>query len=141
MTLEPIAGKFAMSIFVIGMVSAGLSTVFPIILIAPWLICDYLDIPRNIQSPMFRILGAVAILFSLYTPLFGARPVWIMIASQAFQATIMPLVTIAIIVLLNRKEIMGKHKIGLWMNIGCWLTFIFSLVMAYTGIIGLKNYF
>ena len=141
MTLEPIAGRFAMSIFVVGIVAAGLSAVFPIVLIAPWLICDYMNIPRNVQTPMFRILGAIAILFGLYTPLFGGRPVWIMIASQAFQATLMPMLTLAIIILLNKKEIMGKYKIGFWMNLGCWLTFIFSLVMAYTGIVGLKNYF
>jgi len=128
-TLEPLAGRFAMSIFVAGIVSAGLSTVFPIILIAPWLICDYMNIPRNIRSPLFRILGAIGILFGLFVPVFGGRPVWIMIASQAFQATIMPMVTITMIILLNRKDIMGR------------LTFIFSLVMAYTGIVGLMGYF
>ncbi len=141
MTLEPIAGRFAMSIFVTGIVAAGLSAVFPIILIAPWLICDYMNIPRNVQTPLFRILGGIAILFGLYTPIFGGRPVWIMIASQAFQATLMPMITLAIIFLLNRKDIMGKYKIGPWMNIGCWLTFIFSLIMAYTGVIGLFEYF
>jgi len=140
-TIEPLAGRFAISIFVAGIVSAGLSTVFPIILIAPWLVCDYMNIPRNIRSPLFRILGAIGILFGLFVPVFGGRPVWIMIASQAFQATIMPIVTITMIILLNRKDIMGKHTIGFWMNLGCWLTFIFSLVMAYTGIVGLMGYF
>jgi len=140
-TLEPLAGRFAISIFVAGVVSAGISTVFPIILIAPWLICDYMNIPRNIRSPLFRILGAIGILFGLFVPIFGGRPVWIMIASQAFQATIMPMVTITMIILLNRKDIMGNHSIGFWMNLGCWLTFIFSLIMAYAGIIGLRDYF
>jgi len=140
-TLEPLAGRFAISIFVAGVVSAGISTVFPIILIAPWLICDYMNIPRDIRSPLFRILGAIGILFGLFVPIFGGRPVWIMIASQAFQATIMPMVTITMIILLNRKDIMGNHSIGFWMNLGCWLTFIFSLIMAYAGIIGLRDYF
>ena len=140
-TLEPIAGRFAISIFVSGIVAAALSTIFPIILIAPWLICDYMNLPRNIRSPLFRVLGLVGILFGLFVPIFGGRPVWIMIASQAFQATIMPLVTITMIILMNRKSIMGEYKAGFWLNLGCWLTFIFSLVMAYTGIIGLKNFF
>ena len=98
-------------------------------------------VPLAIRSPLFRILGAIGILFGLFVPIFGGRPVWIMIASQAFQATIMPMVTITMIILLNRKDIMGKHTIGFWMNLGCWLTFIFSLVMAYTGIVGLKDFF
>jgi len=136
-TLEPIAGKFAITLFVIGIVSAGLSTVFPIILIAPWLISDYTNKPRNLQSSMYRILGAIGILLGLTIPVFGGRPVFIMIASQAFQALLMPLVTIAIIILLNRSDVMKEHKAGWWLNIGCGATFIFSLVMAYSGIVGL----
>lgn len=136
-TLEPIAGKFAITLFVIGIVSAGLSTVFPIILIAPWLISDYTNKPRNMQSSLYRILGAIGILLGLTIPVFGGRPVFIMIASQAFQALLMPLVTITIIIFLNRSNVMREHKAGWWLNIGCGATFIFSLVMTYSGIVGL----
>jgi manganese transport protein len=136
-TLEPIAGKFAITLFVIGIVSAGLSTVFPIILIAPWLISDYTNKPRNIQSSLYRILGAIGILLGLTIPVFGGRPVFIMIASQAFQALLMPLVTITIIIFLNRSNAIREHKAGWLLNIGCTATFIFSLVMTYSGIVGL----
>lgn len=136
-TLEPIAGKFAITLFVIGIVSAGLSTVFPIILIAPWLISDCANKPRNMQSSLYRILGAIGILLGLTIPVFGGRPVFIMIASQAFQALLMPLVTIAIIIFLNRGDVMREYKAGWWLNIGCGATFIFSLVMTYSGIVGL----
>jgi len=138
-TLEPMAGKFAITLFLIGIVSAGLSTVFPIILIAPWLFSDYMNKPRKIQSSMYRILGAIAILLGLTVPVFGGRPVFIMIASQAFQALLMPLITITIIILLNRKSLMKEHRAGIWMNVGCGATFIFSLVMAYSGILGLVD--
>jgi len=136
-TLEPIAGKFAITLFVIGIVSAGLSTVFPIILIAPWLLSDYSDKPRNIRSSLYRILAAIGILLGLVVPVFGGRPVFILIASQAFQALLMPIVTIAIIILFYRQDIMKGHKIEVWLRIGCWATFLFSLVMAYSGIVGL----
>jgi Mn2+/Fe2+ NRAMP family transporter len=136
-TLEPIYGRAAMSMFTAGIVGAGLSTVFPIILIAPWLICDFTGRERNMHSPLFRILGGGAILLALVVPIFGGRPVWIMIASQAFQATLMPMVTLAMIVLMNRSSIMKEHKAGVWLNIGVGLTFAFSLVMAYDGFRGL----
>jgi Mn2+/Fe2+ NRAMP family transporter len=136
-TLEPIAGKFAITLFVIGIVSAGLSTVFPIILIAPWLISDYSDKPRNIKSNLYRILAASGLLLGLIVPVFGGRPVFIMIASQAFQALLMPMVTIAIIIFFYRHDIMKDYKIELWLRIGLWATFLFSLVMAYSGFVGL----
>jgi manganese transport protein len=138
--LEPMAGKFAITLFVIGIVSAGLSTVFPIILIAPWLISDYSGIPRNIQSTLYRLLAGFAVILGLTVPLFGGRPVFIMIASQAFQALLMPLVTIAIIFLLNKKELMKGYKISIFLNIGCWATFVFSLTMAYSGMVGLLDF-
>jgi manganese transport protein len=140
-TLEPMAGKFAITLFVIGIVSAGLSTVVPIILIAPWLISDYSGIPRHLQSPLYRILAGMAILLGLTVPVFGGRPVFIMIASQAFQALLMPLVTIAIIILLYNKELVKHHKIGIFLQIGCWATFLFSMVMAYAGLVGLLDFF
>lgn len=139
--LEPIAGRFAISVFVVGIIGAGVSTVFPIALILPWLICDYRGTERNIQSPMFRILGALGLLAGLTVPVFGGSPVWIMIASQAFQATIMPVVTIAGIVLVNSRKIMGEHKAGLWLNIGMFATLIYAFITTYMGIIGLRDVF
>lgn len=130
-----------MNIFIPGIIAAALSTVFPIILIAPWLICDYSGKERNIQSRLFRILGGMGLLISLYVPVFGARPVWVLIAALAFQATLMPMVTILIWILLNRKAVMGEYKIGFWMNLGIGATAVFSLFMAYSGIVGLKGFF
>jgi Mn2+/Fe2+ NRAMP family transporter len=40
-TLEPVAGKWAVTVFFIGALSAGLSSIFPCLLIAPLLIADY----------------------------------------------------------------------------------------------------
>ena len=136
-TLEPLAGRFAISIFVVGVIGAGVSTLFPIALVLPWLICDYRGTERNIQSPLFRILGGLGLLLGFTVPVFGARPVWVMIASNAFQATILPIVTIAITVLLNNRKLMGEHRAGLCLNVGLAATFIFSLVTAYIGVVGI----
>ena len=40
-TLEPVAGKWAVTIFFFGALSAGLSSIFPCLLIAPLLVADY----------------------------------------------------------------------------------------------------
>ena len=47
---QPIGGKTAAFILILGIVGAGISTIFPIILIAPWLISDYKGEKRNIKS-------------------------------------------------------------------------------------------
>ena len=136
-TLEPLAGRFAITIFVLGIVGAGISTLFPIVLVAPWLISDYRGTPRNIRSPMYRIVGGFSLLLCLTVPLLGGRPVWIMVASQAFQAILLPVITVPILVLINRKDIMGEDTAGVWLNIGLVATLIFGLVTTYTGVLGL----
>ncbi len=138
--LEPLGPVGAM-VLILGVVGAGLSTVFPIILIAPWLICDYMGKERNIHSPLFRILGGLAMIFcfgmqfKVMQKVFGAPG--LMVASQAFQACILPAVVIPIWVLINRKKVMKEHRAGKWMNFGLLCVFIFSLVTTFNGILGL----
>ena len=132
---------FAISIFVLGVIGAAISTLFPIVLVAPWLISDYTGKPRQIRSTMYRVLGGAGLLIGLTVPVFGGRSVWVMVGSQAFQAMILPVITLPIIYLLNRRDLMGQDKAGFWMNLGLWATFIFAMVTAYTGLVGLLEMF
>ncbi|MDD4756814.1 MAG: divalent metal cation transporter, partial [Prolixibacteraceae bacterium] len=105
---------------------------------APLLIGDYKNKPVNYKGPLFRILTVTGLLFGLIVPILGARPVFAMLLSQLFQIFVLPVVVVAIIYLLNRKDIMGEYKAGLWLNIGLWLTLIFSLIISYQSVLGMK---
>jgi Mn2+/Fe2+ NRAMP family transporter len=131
---EPIGGKIAAFILILGITGAGLSTIFPIILIAPWLICDYTGRPRDLHSPLFRILGFIGILFCFGMQFMDHRPPALMIFSQAFQACILPAAVLPIFILMNRKNVMAEHTADTKMNIGIILVFIFSLVTTYFAI-------
>jgi len=89
--LEPLAGTFAMSIFALGIVAAGVSSQFPNVLMLPWLICDYRETERNMTLPKYRVMVFLISLLGLVVPFFGARPVLVMIVSQAFNAVILPI--------------------------------------------------
>jgi len=134
---EPIGGKIAAYILILGIVGAGLSTIFPIVLIAPWLVADYTGKPRNIHSPSSRIMIVVALLFAFGTVFLEQRPPALMIFSQAFQACILPAVAIPAFILLNNKRLMGENKASLKENIGIWAVILFSLMTSYFAIIEL----
>jgi manganese transport protein len=131
---EPLGGTAAAIILILGITGAGLSTVFPIILIAPWLICDYRGTPRDIRSPLFRILGAAGLLFSFGLLFIEQRPPAMMIFSQAFQACILPAVTLPVLYMINQKPLMKDHSAGPRMNTGLFATLLFSLVTTYFAI-------
>ncbi len=128
---EPLGGKTAAIILILGIAGAGLSTIFPIILIAPWLICDYIGKPRNIHSPLFRITGFVGILFGFGFLLIPRTPPLLMVLSQAFQACILPAVAIPVFLLINNQKLMKGFKAGVWMNAGLLAVILFSLITTW----------
>ena len=131
---EPIGGKAAAFILIFGIVGAGLSTIFPIVLIAPWLIFDYTGKPRNIHSPLSRWLILGAMIFTFGTVFLEQRPPALMIFSQAFQACILPAVAIPIFILINRKNVMENHRASLKDNIGIFAVILFSFLTSYYAI-------
>lgn len=53
-TLEPLAGPFATALFVTGIVAAAVSSLFPNYLLGPWLVCDYMNVPRKMDQRLVR---------------------------------------------------------------------------------------
>lgn len=135
--LEPFAGKFALSIFVGGILAAGLSSLFPHIMLAPMLIADYRGVNPDFQSTTNRLISLGIILLSLLVPILGGRPVFIMILSQAFIATVTPVVILLMLILMNRKEVVGEHILSKKQNVLVGTTLVFSAVMAVFGLMGI----
>lgn len=73
--LEPIAGRYAIAIFFIGTLAAGLSSVFPILMITPLMIADYQQGKLDTSSKQFKLLTGLACLTGLVVPIFGANPI------------------------------------------------------------------
>jgi Mn2+/Fe2+ NRAMP family transporter len=140
-TLEPVAGKWAVSIFFFGALSAGLSSIFPCLLIAPLLIADYQSGTLDTNSRQFRIITAVACLVALIGPAFGANPIEIQILSQVFNVFVLPVVILGIILMLSSKKVMKNYKTSLIVYIGMYAALFFSLVISYNGILALLDYF
>ena len=134
---EPLGGRIASLILIVGVIGAGLSTIFPIALIAPWLIADYTGKPRNTQSTQSRILILIALLFGFGSVLMEQRPPALMIFSQAFQACILPAVAIPILIFLNRKDMMGEHTASKKDNIWIAAVIAFSIFTTYFAIVEL----
>ena len=136
-TLEPVAGKLAVGIFFFGALSAGLSSIFPCLLIAPLLLADYQSGTLDTTSKQFKIVTAIACAVALIGPVLGANPIEIQILSQVFNVFVLPAVVGGIIMMANNQKIMKGYKTGLLVNIGLWAAFIFATVISYNGILGI----
>lgn len=138
-TLEPIAGQFAVAVFMIGALSAGISSIFPILMVAPLLIADYKDGELDTNSKRFKLLTGLACVVGLTVPLLGANPIAAQILTQVAGVFVLPLVIGCIFYLINRKDLMGEHKAGLLLNTGLVGAFIFACIISYTGFMALNE--
>jgi len=138
-TLEPIAGRFAIVIFFLGTLAAGLSSIFPILMIAPILIADYQEGQLDLHSTQFKILTGIACLIGLTVPVLGVNPINAQILTQVFNVFVLPLVIIGMMILINKKELMGEHKAGIALNIGMASALIFACIISYNGVIAILD--
>ena len=138
-TLEPVAGKFAVALFMTGAISAGISSVLPILMVAPLLISDYKNGELDVNSSLFKRLTAVACVVGLSVPILGANPIFAQIATQVANVFVLPLAIGGILYIINKPEIMQEHKAGWLLNIGLILAFIFSCVISYIGFLAIKD--
>jgi Mn2+/Fe2+ NRAMP family transporter len=136
-TLEPIAGKFALTLFFFGTFSAGLSSIFPCLMIAPMLIADYQSGELDVNSRQFRVITAIASLYALVVPIFGANPINAQLLTQVFNVFVLPLVIAGMLVLINRSSLMGSYRAGTPLNVGLVLALFFSLVISYNGVLAI----
>ncbi|MEQ9439246.1 MAG: Nramp family divalent metal transporter [Cyclobacteriaceae bacterium] len=136
-TLEPVAGKFAVVLFMMGALSAGLSSIFPILMVAPLLIADYRDGELDTNSSRFKILTGIASVIGLTVPILGANPIAAQIATQVAGVFVLPLVIGGILFLVNRRDLMGQHKAGIGLNIGLIAALVFACIISYTGMVAL----
>ncbi len=140
-TLEPVAGKFAVALFMAGTLSAGLSSIFPILMVAPLLISDYRVGHMETRTRSFKLICLVACVLGLIVPVLGRNPITITVMAQISNVFVLPLTVFVILVLVNRTALLGRHRAGPLLNAGLALAFVFSCIIAVTGGLALYGQF
>lgn len=131
--LEPSVGKFAVSIFFAGTLSAGLSSIFPCLMIVPLMLGDYNSGKLDIKSTRFKFITGIASILALSVPVFGVNPIKGQIFTQVFNVFALPLVVLCFLVLWNRKNA-GLPKVRWHTNIILIGAIVFSLIIMTNGL-------
>lgn len=132
--LEPSLGKYAVSIFFAGTLSAGLSSIFPCLMIVPLMLGDFNSGKLDVKSKRFKIITGVASLLALSVPVFGFNPIQGQIFTQVFNVFALPLVVLSFLVLWNRKGVgLPSNRKGT--NVILLAAFVFSIIIMVNGLI------
>ena len=117
-----------------GTLSAGLSSIFPGLLIVSLMLGDFNTVKLDIQSNRFKWITGIAILFALSIPLFGFNPIQGQIFTQVFNVFALPLEIICILALWNRNGVgLPSNRIGT--NIILMAALVFSIIIMYQGLL------
>ncbi len=142
--LIPLAGKWAGLLFAFGLLNASLFAASILPLSTAHVICEGLGFEAGIdhkfsEAPMFYWLYTLLIAIGAGIVLIPNAPLWkILIFSQVGNGIWLPVVVIFILLLVNRRDLMGEYVNTLSFNVVAWVTAIFmiilTLVLSYTAI-------
>lgn len=131
--LETSVGKFAISIFFAGTLSAGLSSIFPCLMIVPLMIGDYRSGELDVKSTRFKLITGAASILALCVPVFGVNPIQGQIFTQVFNVFALPLVIICLLLLWNRKATQLPVR-RWWANVIMAAALLFALIISWNGL-------
>ena len=142
--LIPLAGKGAGILFAFGLLNASLFAASILPLSTAHVICEGLGFEAGIdhkfsEAPIFYWLYTVLIVAGAGIVLIPNVPLWkILIFSQVGNGVWLPVVVIFILLLVNRRDLMGEYVNTLTFNIVAWVTAIamiaLTMVLTYTAI-------
>jgi Mn2+/Fe2+ NRAMP family transporter len=143
--LRPLAGKFASTLFALGLLNASLFAAAILPLSTSYTVCEAFGWESSIshkwkEAPVF---------FSIYTGLIvvGALIVLLpiksliqaMMISQTFNGLLLPVILITMLKLVNDRHLMGRFVNGKVFNILAWVTVIILIILA--GILLVTTFF
>jgi len=144
LALKPLAGKGASVLFAIGLLNASIFAASILPLSTAYVVCEAL----GFESGIDRKLGEAKIFYGLYTALIilgaglvlflGAHANTILLWSQVLNGFLLPVVLIFILILVNRRDLVGDQVNSRSFNWVAWIStvamIVLTLVVAYTSI-------
>jgi NRAMP (natural resistance-associated macrophage protein)-like metal ion transporter len=134
--LIPLAGKGAGILFAFGLLNASLFAASILPLSTAHVICEGLGFEAGIdhkfkEAPIFYWLYTVLIAVGAGIVLLPNAPLWkILIFSQVGNGLWLPVVVIFILLLVNRRDLMGEYVNTTTFNVVAWVTAVSVIVLT-----------
>jgi Mn2+/Fe2+ NRAMP family transporter len=143
--LVPLAGKWAGGLFAFGLLNASLFAASILPLSTAHVICEGLGFEAGLdrkfkEAPAFYSLYTALIVVGAGIVLIPRAPLWkILLYSQVGNGIWLPIVLIFILILINRRDLMGVHINSWGFNVVAWtasiIMIILTLVLIYTSVV------
>lgn len=131
--LEPLLGPAAKWFFAIGLFAAGMTSSVTAPLAAAYAVTGALGVKPDLASHRFRAIWAAIIVIGMGFAWFGTKPVQAIVIAQAANGILLPLIAIFLLVVMNRRDLLGEHRNGLLGNLlGAFVVVVATGLGLYT---------
>jgi NRAMP (natural resistance-associated macrophage protein)-like metal ion transporter len=134
--LAPLAGAWASTLFAVGLLNASLFSASILPLSTAYFICEAFGIEAGIdkswgEAPAFYWLYTILIIVGAGVILIPNIPlIKVMFWSQVVNGVMLPFVLIFMLMLINNKDLMGKHVNNRILNIITWVTVVIMIALT-----------
>jgi NRAMP (natural resistance-associated macrophage protein)-like metal ion transporter len=142
LALEPLSGKFAGLIFAFGLFIASIFSATILPLATAFFICEAFGFEVGIdkkwnEAPEFFWLYTIILILSAVIILIpGAPLIKITIWTQVINGLLLPVVLVAMILLINKKSLMGQYVNGRMGNLISWTAVIILVILSVMLLVG-----
>ncbi|MDP4174099.1 MAG: Nramp family divalent metal transporter [Bacteroidota bacterium] len=134
--LKPLAGNYASVLFAFGLLGASILAVTIIPLSTTYAICESFGFERGVnhslnEAPAFYGIFTFMVFFSAVLTLIpNISLVHIMLITQQIAGILSPVILIFMVLLINRKEVMGNFVNSRTQNLVIWITVLFIITLS-----------
>ncbi|HVI85021.1 MAG TPA: divalent metal cation transporter [bacterium] len=136
LALRPLAGQYATALFALGLINASLFSASVLPLATSYYVCEALGFEAGIdrgmrQAPVFYTLYATLIVGACVVVLLPHAPLLsILFLSQVANGVLLPFILVFMLLLVNRKKLMGAYVNSRIFNAIAWITVIVMIVLT-----------
>jgi Mn2+/Fe2+ NRAMP family transporter len=134
--LKPLAGQYAYILFAVGLFNASLFAASILPLSTAYTVCEGLGFESGVdqkfsEAPFFYWLYTLLIVAGGAVLLVPGLPlIKIAVLSQVVNGVVLPFVLIFMLLLINKKEIMGEYVNGHLFNAVAWVTTVIMIALT-----------
>lgn len=110
--LEPLAGRHARLLFAVGLFAAGLTSAVAAPLAAAYAVAETLGWRADPHAWRFRLVWGAVVLIGTGLAWADLRPIAVILAAQAVNACLLPVLAGCLLAVMNRRDVMGDATNG-----------------------------
>jgi len=114
---EPLFGSYSRYLLGLGLFAAGLSSAITAPLATGYVMSEVLGLGDGDNSRAHHLIALSVIAIGAALSLTGIRPITIIISAQFANGLLLPIVATFLLVIMNRREVLGRHANGLAANL------------------------